>query len=245
MASIRKRSWHTTSGETKAGVGIELRRPHGKRRQATFRTRKAAEQHRATYIVEIREGTHTAASETITVAEAAERWIKRAEREDLELSTVRAYRNLARYHVVPVLGSVKLSKLTVPLVTDFRCRLLDGRVSAVTEPMANGRMRVVIEANHRRSRLMAKRAVGALSMILGTALAEGLVAQNVVLSMGRQRGGRSEARDEGTARSRPVLPDPRGRQGDDRRGVAPLAPADHRRGVLRAQIIRAARAALG
>jgi integrase len=190
--SIRKRTW-TSGGKIKEAWCLNYVDQHGKRRQQTFNTKKLAEQHKAAFTMEILQGTHLPPSMAVTVAEAARRWIRRAEREELEIATIRAYRNLAELHVLPLLGSTKLSKLTVPVVTDFRNRLLEGRCPAA-ERTVDGKVMTVIPAGQRRSRGMTRSAVGALSMILSNALEEGLVSQNVLA--GRRLGGRSESRDE-------------------------------------------------
>ena len=73
--------------------------------------------------------------------------------------------SILRTNIVPYLGTMKLSQLTVPLVRDFRDRLRkDGRSPA-----------------------MIKRVLGDLGSILSDAQERGLVAQNVVRSMQPQR----------------------------------------------------------
>ena len=65
----------------------------------------------------------------MTVAEAGGKWLADAE-DRLEPATVESYRQHLSDHIVPYLGAVKLSQLTVPLVREFMDRLRAGRRSA-------------------------------------------------------------------------------------------------------------------
>jgi integrase len=100
----------------------------------------------------------------MTVAEAGAKWIADAE-DRLEPATVESYRQHLSDHIVPYLGAVKLSQITVPAVREFMDRLRqDGRSAA-----------------------MIKRVVGDLGAILADAQERGHVAQNVVRSLGRHK----------------------------------------------------------
>jgi integrase len=69
------------------------------------------------------EGGHayTAASSSVSMAEAAKMCFKAAERNKLERSTVNQYRNHVDHHLNPLLGKMKLSSLTTPIVQKIRC----------------------------------------------------------------------------------------------------------------------------
>ncbi len=106
----------------------------GKRRLKTFARQKEAKawwEGQAAY--EIKQGTHTADSASITVAEAAEFWIRRGEVEELERGTLRYYRDMVEKHIKPIVGNVKLSRLTTPMVQEMRDKLLATRSRAMTQ----------------------------------------------------------------------------------------------------------------
>src|SRR5207247_6973889 len=82
--------------------------------------------------VEVRNGVHVPDSKSITVREAGERWIAAAERDGLQRATIAGYRqHLA--HIVPHLGSIKLSQLSVSDVEAFETKLLAGTPRHGTE----------------------------------------------------------------------------------------------------------------
>ena len=112
--------------------------------------------------VDIKAGVHT--SSKATVAEAGAKWIADAE-DRLEPATVESYQQHLDQHIIPYIGSLKLSQLTVPTVRNFTDRLRkDGR-----------------------SPTMIQRVVGDLGSILADAQERGLVAQNVVRSLSHRK----------------------------------------------------------
>ena len=121
MASIRKRTWNTAKGERSAWIVAYLYQ--GKQHIKTFSTKKAATEWRAEMTVEKQRGTHTPASTSITVADAATRWLEQAQNDGLEPSTTGSYEQAIRLHIQPFLGTVKLVDLTAAGVEDFRNRL--------------------------------------------------------------------------------------------------------------------------
>jgi hypothetical protein len=66
--------------------------------------------------VDVRRGTHLADSESITVAAAGRLWLESGDRAGLERTTLDSYRQHLNFHIVPILGAMKLSQLTVPMV---------------------------------------------------------------------------------------------------------------------------------
>ena len=70
-----KRKWTTRSGEEKESWIVDYTDQHGGRNR-DVRKKKDADAYRATMMVYVRKGVHTAASKSITVAEAAESWLK-------------------------------------------------------------------------------------------------------------------------------------------------------------------------
>lgn len=157
MASIRKRSW--ASGDTTKTAWIcDYVDQSGARRIKTFKTKKAADDYLTTARHQVAQGTHTADSASITVAAAADIWLARCERDELERSTLVGYRSHVAYHIKPLIGPVKLSRLTAPRVQEFVDQLLEGG----------------------RSRALTKKIVGSLSMLVAEAQRRGATSHNPV-----------------------------------------------------------------
>src|SRR5262249_2658272 len=163
--SVRRRQWISPSGETKEAWIVDYRDQHGTRHIKTFERKRDADAHHAIVGVAVRAGTHTADSKSITVAKAAELWLESCDAAGLERTTLAAYRLPVALTTAPVLGALRPSQLTVPLVRGFEDRLRrDGRSPAMVR--------------------FARRSLGAL---LADAQERGLVAQNVVYSMRKHR----------------------------------------------------------
>src|SRR5262249_49575360 len=88
--SVRKRSWVTSKGETKEAWIVDYVDQQGERHIRTFDRKGDATDWEATVKVDVRQGVHTASK--LTVAEAAEAWIKRVEADGAERTTIRQYR---------------------------------------------------------------------------------------------------------------------------------------------------------
>jgi integrase len=135
----------------------EYRDGQGKRRFKQFARKKDADEFLLTARGEVRKGTHTPSSQSITIREAADLWIEKAEAKGLEASTLASYRQHRDLHIVPAIGATKLSAVTAPAVQAFADEL------AKTQ-----------------SRAMVKKIVGSLSMIFTDAVRRGRVATNPV-----------------------------------------------------------------
>jgi integrase len=166
MATVRKRTWKAGAKEKTAWVADYFDQD-GKRHIKTFPTQKAAKGWLDKTKHEVTQGIHTPESTSITVAEAADIWIDRAENEgratneQLERSTVREYRNHVRLHIKPSrIGNEKLARLSRPMIVAFRDDLL-----------------------RTCSRAMARKVLTSLKSILSKAQDSGLVAQNVAQSV--------------------------------------------------------------
>jgi integrase len=157
MASIRRRSWTTAGGEERESWQVDFTDQAGKRRARQFPTKKAADQFMVKARHQVAEGIYSADSESPTVAAAVATWLERCEREQLEPITIGGYRSLVKIHIKPLLGKRKLSQLTRPMIEGYVDKLL-----------ANGL-----------SRVMARRALGALVSLIGEAQRRGQVTQNV------------------------------------------------------------------
>jgi integrase len=122
--SVRKRSWTTRKGEAKEAFIVDYVDGKGERHIRTFERKGDADAYHAQVRVEVRQGTHVAPSNSITIAEACENWLKRAEAEGLERSTLAQYRAHERIHITPRLGRVKLANVSAEVVKTFRDELL-------------------------------------------------------------------------------------------------------------------------
>jgi len=121
--SVRKRSWVTSKGETKEAWIVDYVDQQGERHIRTFDRKGDATDYEATVKVDVRQGVHTASK--LTVAEAAEAWIKRVEADGAERTTIRQYRQHINLHILPLIGSkTKLSELTEAGVEKLRDGLL-------------------------------------------------------------------------------------------------------------------------
>lgn len=171
--AIRKRAWTAPSGEEKTAWLVDYRDGAGKRRFKQFARKKDADAWITEAAWEVSKGVHTADSQSVTVAAAADLWIKAAEGNERERGTVEQYRTIARLHIVPLIGAERLSKLSRPKVERFRDQLLETR-----------------------SKAMAGKAVRALSRIIGEAQRRGLVAQNVASAVKVTRQARDKPKIE-------------------------------------------------
>lgn len=156
MATIRKRT--LPSGKVRWLAGYSD--GGGKRRFRQFETKKEADAFLVQARNQVATGVHTPDSVSPTVAEAAELWLKRCERDKLERTTLLQYRGHLTHHIGPRLGAVKLSRLTVPLINEFADQLLTAG----------------------RSRVLVSRVMVSLSSIVTEAQRRGLVTANNVRS---------------------------------------------------------------
>jgi integrase len=154
MATVRKRTWKS-GGETKTAWIADYFDQEGKRHIKTCKTKKEADGFLVQARHEVARGVHTPENTSIAVAEAARLWIETGELEKLERSTLRQYRNHIKLHINPLIGNVKLARLSTPAVESFRDELLK-----------------------KGSRAMARKVLASLKSILSEAQRRGLVAQN-------------------------------------------------------------------
>jgi integrase len=112
----------------------------GKRHQERFKRKAEAVAHEEKSKVAIRAGTHVSLDNNLTVADVAEKWIKRVEANARERATLRQYREHIKLHIVPRIGALKLAKLTKGHVEAFRDGLISGlsdHHKALSRPMAH------------------------------------------------------------------------------------------------------------
>jgi integrase len=168
--SVRKREWVNPKGEAREAWVVDYVDGSGKRRNKNFKRKRDADAYASRVNAEVRAGTHTPDSTSLTVAEAGQLWLQTSENA-VERTTLNSYREHLNLHIAPEIGDTKLSQLTVPMVRAFEDKL---RVD--------------------RSPAMVRKAVGSLSMILSDAHERGLVAQNVVRGLRSKRSRGKEQR---------------------------------------------------
>jgi integrase len=174
MATIRKRVWTTASGEARQSWQVDFTDQHGRRVHRQFQRKKDADAWLVQARGQVGQGTFNADSNSITVAEAAGLWLERCEQDALEPATMTGYRSHVRYHIEPLIGAERLSRLSTPRVEQFRDELLAGG----------------------RSRALAKKALGSLKAIVKEAQRRGLVSQNAARDVTVRTGGRHKKRLE-------------------------------------------------
>src|SRR6516164_2600305 len=187
--SVRKRTWTNQDGAKSQAWIAEYTDHDGKRRLRTFETKQQADSFHVGVTGELRAGTHVPDSQSITVAEAGRLWLKRCEADGLEQSTVDYYQQHLDRHIIPVIGAVKLSRLTMPMLTTFQDKLRELR----------------------RSPTMVRKVRISLGALLAAAQRRGLVGQNIVHALPRSLRGkeaRIAARQKGKLRVGVDIPSP-------------------------------------
>jgi integrase len=116
MATVRKRTWKS-AGEVKTAWIADYLDQEGKRHIKTCKTKKEADAFLVQARHEVARGLHTPENASITVDQAAKLWIEKAELEKLERSTLRQYCNHVKLHINPLIGNVKLARLSAPSET--------------------------------------------------------------------------------------------------------------------------------
>jgi integrase len=170
--SVRKRKWKTRKGELKEAWIVDYVDPRGVRRMETFALKKQADERASQIDVDVRAGVHTAHSASVTVAEAGELWLTKAESKGRERATIDQYRTHLALHIAPYLGRVKLSKLTAPLVCKFEDDLRHGfPAPGETTGVA-------------RSPALTAKVMVSLSSLIQEAVKRGSVARNVARGLG-------------------------------------------------------------
>jgi integrase len=162
--SVRKRTWTNQDG-SQGEAWIAAYTDHiGRRRIRSFEKKQEAVAYHASVATDLRAGIHVPDSQSVTVAEAGRLWLQSGESAGLERATLAYYRQHLERHIIPLLGAVKLSRLTVPMVRAFEDKLTVDR-----------------------SPVMVRKARGSLGALLADAQERGLVGQNVVRSLRAHR----------------------------------------------------------
>jgi integrase len=130
--SVRKRTWKTAKGVEREAWIVHYTDRAGDPHIKTFEKKKDADAYHDTVRIDVRSGTHTAPSKSITVFEAADNWINRVEADARERSTLDQYRQHVRLHIAPNLGTIKIADLTPKQVEKFR----DDLLATISRPLA-------------------------------------------------------------------------------------------------------------
>lgn len=173
--SIRKRTWSGPAGAQREAWVADYSDSAGKRRMRTFARKKDAEAFLSQAKVEIRQGTHVPESTSVTVKKAADLWLETCSGRGLERSTLEQYQRHCRFHILPFIGSMRLSSLSAPVIREFEDRLRRGdgpAVGAVSGP---------------RSSPMVKKVMTSLSSLLADAQERGLIVTNAARDMRARR----------------------------------------------------------
>jgi integrase len=176
--SVRKREWTNPKGEQKSAWIVDYSDAAGKRHIKTFQRKKDADAFAATASVEVREGTHVADRETVTVEAASKLWIASARASGLERSSIEDYERTLRLHIVPFIGTLRLNALTTVRLRAFEDQLRE----------------------EGRSPSMIKRVMTTLGTMLADSQERGLVVRNAAREMQSRRGqkaNRQEKRQKG------------------------------------------------
>ncbi len=176
--SVRKRVWKGRGGEPREAWVVDYVDQAGRRHIKTFSRKKEADAYHAMARVEVRAGTHTADSASITVNQAAALWLESCRGRGLERSTVDAYARHIRFHIAPFIGDAKLSRISAPAVRDFEDRLRRGD-----------------DGDRPRSAPMIRKVLTSLASLIEDARERGLIAVNAARQMraGRKRGSEAQA----------------------------------------------------
>ena len=186
--AVRKRRWTTSKGDHREAWIVDYADASGARCQETFKLKKEADARHAEVSISRSNGCLVAPSKTITVQKAGENWLTQAEADNLEKGTRLQYRQHLNLHILPLLGKIKLSQLSTPMLLQFERSL----------------------ASRGCSRSMIGKVRTSLGSIIALALDQGQVARNVVRERGRlKRGQFAEGRSRRKLEIGADIPTPR------------------------------------
>ena len=140
MASVRRRTWKTASGEAKAAWVVDYADSRGVRQRKHFFQKKAADAFRIHIEGQMQTGTYRPDADKVTVNDVCEsfleHWRGRNERDErMTRKMLTVYKGHVNNSHSPGglrAGSRKLSQLTARSVGEFRDRLRDAGVTVPT-----------------------------------------------------------------------------------------------------------------
>jgi integrase len=127
MAKVRRRVRNGVEEKWIADYFDQNKKRHIK----TFDRKRDADAWLAGARIEVKERVHTPEHKSITITEAAEKWLQNCELDKLKTATLRQYRNHVRHHIVPAIGATKLSELSRPGIE----KLKDLWLGSLSRPM--------------------------------------------------------------------------------------------------------------
>lgn len=140
MATVRKRAWTTSKGETKSAWCVDFTDQTGARQRRQFATKREADAFRIETEGQLRGGTFRADAAKVTVREVAESYLdycqgRMERRERMTRQNLAVYRGHIHNHILHSehgVAAVKLAQLTARAVGDLRDRLRSAGVSVPT-----------------------------------------------------------------------------------------------------------------
>jgi integrase len=140
MASVRKRIWTASSGETKTAWVVDYADSHGARQRKHFPNKKAADAFRISVEGQMQAGTYRVAADKVTVKAACESFLEHCEGrnkrdERMTRKMLAVYRGHINNHILHPehgIGGRKLSQFTARSVGDFRDRIRTAGVAVPT-----------------------------------------------------------------------------------------------------------------
>jgi integrase len=156
MSSIFKVKW-TSGGKEKTAWAVDYFDQDRKKRRRTFKTRREAVDWNTTVQGQIKAGTHTPDSKSITVIEAMRLWCDHCRLridldgdEKLEWSTLKQYASHVAHIARSSIAAVRLSRLGMPMVEAFKDELLGKGVSPATARKILTSLKIAIAEVQRR-----------------------------------------------------------------------------------------------
>ena len=146
---VLRRKWTTRSGEKREAWIAKYADGAGVRRIATFERKKDADAYFAEVQTALRAGTHTPASTSPSMREAAANWLAYVELEGRERSTLAQYRQHVELHINPRIGDEKLASLTTPRMNAYRDDLLAGLSRALAKKVLTSTKSILKDAQRR------------------------------------------------------------------------------------------------
>ena len=166
--TVRKRTWTNRDGSQGEAWVVAYTDQAGKRRLKSFDKKREADSYQVGLGSELRSGVHVPDSQSVTIAEAGRLWLSSCEAAGLERATLGPYRQHLDLHIVPLIGAVKLSKLTAPMVRAFEDKLRLDRSPAMTRKVRGSLSAILADA--RSAAWSARTWCGAYALVAGAAL---------------------------------------------------------------------------
>lgn len=134
MASIRKRTWTTATGETRTAWTVDVVDASGNRQRRQFSTKREAERWRVQVEGQIQAGTYRPDAHNTTVGQMLDQWLDHCEKRvgvDLERWTLASYRGKVAHLRPPERGvwNAKLNAVTAGTVQDVYLHLIGAGLS--------------------------------------------------------------------------------------------------------------------